>query len=208
MSPFVLWQAPQEAIDVREHSLFGRIIEVLEKAACLGEWRGVPPSAENQRHGRLPLSAHTVAVRKHLPEFVPSVRHWANALILPHVLAELIEQGWHGRVDRLLDSGGRARVDERFVRKRLAAACLWAATENRVLSLTEAAASSGYSAAHLARLVKQGKLRTLRLPESRGRLSFRQGDLPRKPGAPHPSRAGVHELASRLDIRGKERRYG
>ena len=82
-----------------------------------------------------------------------------------------------------------------------------AATENRVLSLTEAAASSGYSAAHLARLVKQGKLRTLRPPESRGRLGFRQGDLPRKPGSPHPSRAGVHELASRL-FGGKERRYG
>src|SRR5437016_1264561 len=79
--------------------------------------------------------------------------------------------------------------------------------ENRVLSLAEAAACSGYSAAHLARLVKQGKLRTLRPLASRGRLSFRQGDLPRKPGSPHPSRAGVHELASRL-IRGKEGRYG
>ena len=86
-------------------------------------------------------------------------------------------------------------------------ACVRAASENRILSLTEAAASSGYSAAHLARLVKQGKLRTLRPPQSRGRLSFRQGDLPRKPGAPHPSRAGVHELASRL-FGGKERRYG
>jgi len=81
------------------------------------------------------------------------------------------------------------------------------AIENRVLSLKDAAASSGYSAAHLARLVKQGKLRTLRPPESRGRLTFRQGDLPRKPGSPHPSRAGVHELASRL-LRGKEGRYG
>ena len=85
--------------------------------------------------------------------------------------------------------------------------CLRAASENRVLSLTEAAASSGYSAAHLARLVKQGKLRTLRAPENRGRLSFRQGDLPRKPGSPHPSHAGVHELASRL-LRGREGRYG
>ena len=71
MSPFVLWQAPQEAIDVREHSLFGRIIEVLEKAACLGEWRGVPPSAENQRQRRVPPSAHTAGVREHLPELVP-----------------------------------------------------------------------------------------------------------------------------------------
>ncbi len=83
-----------------------------------------------------------------------------------------------------------------------------AANEDRVLSLAEAAALSGYSTAHLARLVKQGKLHTLRLPESRGRLSFRRGDLPRKPGAPHSSRAGVHELASRLGIRGKERLHG
>lgn len=82
-----------------------------------------------------------------------------------------------------------------------------AATENRILSLREASAWSGYSPAHLARLVKQGKLRTLRPPATRGRLAFCQGDLPRKPGAPHPSRAGVHELASRL-FGGKERRYG
>jgi hypothetical protein len=82
-----------------------------------------------------------------------------------------------------------------------------AANENRALSLAEAATWSGYSAAHLARLTKQGRLRTLRPAESRGRLSFRQGDLPRKPGSPHPSRAGVHELASRL-FGGKERLHG
>jgi hypothetical protein len=86
-------------------------------------------------------------------------------------------------------------------------ASVQAANENRVLSLAEAAAWSGYSAPHLARLVKQGRVRTLRLPESRGRLSFRQGDLPRKPGSPHPSGAGVHELASRL-FGGKERLHG
>jgi len=86
-------------------------------------------------------------------------------------------------------------------------ASVQAANENRLLTLAEAATWSGYSAAYLARLVKQGKLRTLRAPESRGRLSFRQGDFPRKPGSPHRSRAGVHELASRL-FRGKERRYG
>ena|SRR5437867_7886865 len=54
-------------------------------------------------------------------------------------------------------------------------ACVRTANEYRVLSLAEAAACSRYSAAHLARLVKQGKLRTLRPPESRGRLSFRRG---------------------------------
>lgn len=82
-----------------------------------------------------------------------------------------------------------------------------AAAENRVLSLVEAARWSGYSETHLARLVKNGKVTTLRPPGSRGRLSFRQADLPRKPGSPHRSSAGVHELASRL-LRGKERRNG
>ena len=77
----------------------------------------------------------------------------------------------------------------------------------RVLSLVEAAQHSGYSKAHLARLVQDGKLTTLRPPGSRGRLSFRQADLPRKPGSRHRSSAGVHELASRL-LRGKERHHG
>jgi hypothetical protein len=80
--------------------------------------------------------------------------------------------------------------------------------ESRALSLADAAAWSGYSQAHLARLVKDGKLKTLRPTGSRGRLSFRQADLPRKPGTPQRSGAGVHELASRLGIRGKESRYG
>jgi len=82
-----------------------------------------------------------------------------------------------------------------------------AAEDDRALSLTEAAQHSGYSKAHLARLVQDGKLTTLRPPGSRGRLSFRQADLPRKPGSRHRSSAGVHELASRL-LRGKERHHG
>jgi hypothetical protein len=81
-----------------------------------------------------------------------------------------------------------------------------AATENRVLSLVEAATWSGYSQAHLARLVKEGKVITLRSPGSRGRLTFRAGDLPRKPGAPHHWDAGAHELASRL-YGGREGRH-
>ncbi len=120
--------------------------------------------------------------------------------------AELIAK-WEARADDYEQAGALvngATLCRTFLED-LASA--HAAAENRVLSLTQAAAWSGYSPAHLARLVKQGKLLTLRLPDSHGRLTFRQGDLPRKPGAPHPSRAGVHELASRL-LGGREGRYG
>lgn len=79
--------------------------------------------------------------------------------------------------------------------------------QREVLSLAEASAWSGYSEAHLARLVKDGKLRTLRPIGSRGRLSFNRADLPRKPGSRHTTVTGVHELASRL-YGGKERRHG
>jgi len=82
-----------------------------------------------------------------------------------------------------------------------------AAEDDRVLTLAQAAQHSGYSEAHLARLVQDGKLTTLRPPGSHGRLSFRQADLPRKPGSRHRSSAGVHELASRL-LGGKERHHG
>jgi len=120
--------------------------------------------------------------------------------------AELIAK-WEARAAEYEDVGAQvsgATLCRTFLED---LANVQAANEHRVLSLAEAAAWSGYSTAHLARLVKQGKLQTLRLPESRGRLSFHQGDLPRKPGSPHPSLAGVHELASRL-LRGREGRYG
>ncbi len=87
-------------------------------------------------------------------------------------------------------------------------AAVRAAAANRVLSRSEAAAWSGYSEAHLARLVKQGKLRSLRPEGSRGRLAFQAADLPRKTAAPHTSDAGVHELASRLGLRGKGGHHG
>jgi hypothetical protein len=82
------------------------------------------------------------------------------------------------------------------------------AEEDRPMSLAEAAAHSGYSEAHLRRLVKLGRLRTLRPPGTRGRLRFRLGDLPRKPGKAHTQNAGVHELASRLFGGKKEGHHG
>jgi hypothetical protein len=81
--------------------------------------------------------------------------------------------------------------------------------EEEVLSMREASTYSGYSEDHLARLVKQGKLATLRKPGSRGRYAFRKADLPQKPGTLHTVDAGVHDLASRLSRpRGKEGHHG
>lgn len=83
------------------------------------------------------------------------------------------------------------------------------ANQDEVLSLREASAHSGYSEDHLARLVKQGRLSTLREPGSRGRYAFRKADLPQKPGRRHTPDAGVHDLASRLSKpRGKEGHHG
>jgi hypothetical protein len=81
--------------------------------------------------------------------------------------------------------------------------------QDDVLSMHEASAYSGYSEDHLARLVKQGRLSTLRTPGSRGRYAFRRADLPQKPGRRHTPDAGVHDLASRLSRpRGKEGHHG
>jgi hypothetical protein len=79
--------------------------------------------------------------------------------------------------------------------------------EEPPLSLKEAAALSGYSEAHLLRLVTQGKLLSLRAPGRHGRHAFRRTDLPQKPSGRHTLEAGVHDLASRL-YGGKEARNG
>ena len=77
-----------------------------------------------------------------------------------------------------------------------------------VLSMSQASEYSGYSQAHLARMARQGKVRTLRPPGARGYI-FRSGDLPQKPSRTHAIDAGVHELASRLSkARGKEAKHG
>jgi hypothetical protein len=80
----------------------------------------------------------------------------------------------------------------------------WEATEQEaVVNLSQAAEISGYSPAHLGRLAREGKLRTLRPPGSRGHWTFRRADLPRRPVASNTAKAGVHDLASRL-LGGKE----
>jgi len=52
------------------------------------------------------------------------------------------------------------------------------AAENEALSLTRAAAESGYSVDHLGRLVREGKLANLGRPNA---PKVRRADLPRKP---------------------------
>jgi hypothetical protein len=79
--------------------------------------------------------------------------------------------------------------------------------QEAVLTLRQAADISGYSRAHLGRLVRDGKLRTLRPPGSKGHLTFRRFDLPQKPKASNTARAGRHDLASRL-LGGKEANNG
>ena len=77
-------------------------------------------------------------------------------------------------------------------------------TENDAeLTLSEAAAESGYSSDHLRRLHRLGKLPAYR----KGRnLFFRSGDLPRKPTAPRLSPYDPVADARRVMIRRHEER--
>lgn len=78
---------------------------------------------------------------------------------------------------------------------------------DELVFLDEAARISGYSTDHLARLVRDHRLRDARPPGTRGRLLFRRRDLPLKPGRRDTPTADVHDLASRLS-RGKEGHHG
>ncbi len=56
-----------------------------------------------------------------------------------------------------------------------------AAGGDDVLTLAEASVASGYSVAHLRRLIASGVLRNV---SKAGRPRLRRADLPRKPGSP------------------------
>jgi len=73
---------------------------------------------------------------------------------------------------------------------------------NELLTLTKAAAVSGYHPDSLARMVRDGQIPDLRPPGSQSMIRIRRGDLPIKPGKAHTPSADVRELASRLGIRG------
>src|SRR5438034_11846503 len=77
------------------------------------------------------------------------------------------------------------------------------AEDDAELSLSEAAAQSGYSSDHLRRLHRLGKLPAYR----KGRnLFFRSGDLPRKPTAPASSPYDPGADARRVIIEGRAQR--
>jgi len=82
----------------------------------------------------------------------------------------------------------------------------WAADEielalnddaEELLSLADAATISGYTADHLSRLVRTGKLIDRRAPHET-RIRVRRGDVPIKVRRAHISDADVRDLASRL----------
>lgn len=70
-----------------------------------------------------------------------------------------------------------------------------AAAHGELLSLTEAAEASGYSADHLRRLSKSGQLQNYGDPY---RPRFRRGELPCKPGAPSVTGENRREVARRV----------
>jgi len=85
---------------------------------------------------------------------------------------------WRGEADAMRRRGVMvvgAQLCDEFVRD---AEALFAAEEDALLTLEEAAAASGYSTEHIARLIRQGKL------PNAGRWHaprLRARDLPRKP---------------------------
>lgn len=109
-----------------------------------------------------------------------------------------------------------AELREAFGGESVARTLEWAANrveealqlaEDRLLSLEEAARHSGYSAEHLARLVRSGRIPDQRPPGSKGRIFLRASDLPMRTPNAHNAHADVHELASRL-FGGKEGHHG
>lgn len=76
--------------------------------------------------------------------------------------------------------------------------------ENERLSLTRAAAESGYSADHLGRLVREGKLANVGRPNA---PKVRRADLPRKPARRLASPA-AHSYDASTDARSLLARRG
>ena len=109
-----------------------------------------------------------------------------------------------------------AELREAFGGESVARTLEWAASrveqalqiaDDRLLSLDEAAKHCGYSAEHLARLVRSGRIPDQRPPGSKGRICIRARDLPMRSPRAHNAHADVHELASRL-FGGREGRHG
>jgi hypothetical protein len=107
---------------------------------------------------------------------------------------EALLQSWRSEAEMFEDSGhtDAARTAERYA-ARLENALREQELEE--LSVRNAAQESGYSEEHLRQLVRDGKLPDSRSPNSKGPITIRRCDLPRKPRS---SDSVVLELAEAL----------
>ena len=135
--------------------------------------------------------------------------------ILPDALVTVVNVQWFGSEALELtykDPSGRVANQLLYRHDEPRARTLeWAAGKveqalrdesDQLLTLPQAAEISGYHPDSLARMVRDGQIHDLRLPNSKGMIRIRRGDLPIKPGRPHTPDADVRELASRLFKRG------
>ena len=88
---------------------------------------------------------------------------------------------WREEAERLrtLEANGQAAALEQAARELEAAAAAWA---SKRLTISEAAAESGYSEEHLRRLTRNGELPADRNGGPQSQLYVRRGDLPTKRG--------------------------
>ena len=86
---------------------------------------------------------------------------------------------WRDQAERLrtLEANGQAAALEQAARELEAAATAWA---SKPLTISEAAAESGYSKEHLRRLTRNGQLPADRNGGPKSQLYVRRGDLPTK----------------------------
>ena len=86
---------------------------------------------------------------------------------------------WREEAERLrtLEANGQAAALEQAAAELEAAAAAWA---SETLTISEAAAESGYSEEHLRRLARNGKLPVQRNGGPKSRIKVRRGDLPTK----------------------------
>ena len=97
---------------------------------------------------------------------------------------------WREEAQRLrtLEANGQAAALEQAARDLDAAATAWA---SEALTISEAAAESGYSEEHLRRLAREGELPAHRNGGPKSRIKVLRGDLPtkrRKDGRGKPER--------------------
>lgn len=111
------------------------------------------------------------------------------------IASELI-QAWREEAERLRERYGDerlAKICETHARELEAAL---ATSQDEVLTLTEAAKESGYSADHLGRLVAAGTIPNAGRKHAPG---IRRRDLPARPGRPAPvapARPGIASIGA------------